>query len=106
MFSKIKNLFFPAASLFLLLLCWYLASKLTAADGISTQLYSPSRYVLMAAEINVSSIQQAMPNTRKVLLQADTATGRCWVLELTVPGAGNFNVSDAKWKAVPLPQNQ
>ena len=106
MFNKIKNLFFPTASFILLLLCWHLASKLTAADGNSTQLYSPSRYVLMAAEINVSSLQETMPNTRKVLLQADTATGRCWVLELTVPGAGNFNVSNAKWKAVPMPQNQ
>lgn len=93
-----------AALLVLVLFVCFLISRLEAADN-PVQTYAPGRYILLAAELNVSSLQNTLPNTRKVILQADTVSGRCWVLELTVPGAGNFQVTRARWRAVAPPQS-
>ena len=85
------------------LLVWAVSSRADGAEN-PVQTYTPGRYILLAAELNVSSLQTTVPNTRKVVLQADTRTGQCWVLELMVPGAGNFQVTSAAWRAVAPPQ--
>ena len=96
-----KILFATAAALLAGLLLWSFSSMLSAAED-STQNFSPSRYALMSAEINVASQQPGLSYTRKVIMRTDTATGQCWILELTVPGANDFKVVQANWKPVPV----
>ena len=73
---------------------------ISRADAVeTTQSYTPAHYMILAAEINVSS-PQSFSNTRKVLVRTNTKTGQCWVLELTVLGDQNFKVSKAHWKEV------
>ena len=79
----------------------FFSSKAEAAVD-STQNYTPARFALLAAELNVSSMSIGPNNTRQVIVRADTATGQCWVLELTVPGEGSFQVIRADWKAIPV----
>ena len=70
-----------------------------AADN-STQNYSPSRFALLSAQINVSSDEGGISNTRQVMVRADTLTGQCWILELKVYGYQNFRVANANWKPI------
>ena len=74
-------------------------SSAGAADN-STQNYSPSRFALLAAQINVSSDEGGISNTRQVMIRADTLTGQCWILELKVYGYQNFRVANASWKPI------
>lgn len=74
------------------------------AAGDSTQGYTPARFALLAARLNVSSMSISGDNTRQVIVRADTATGQCWILELTVPGEGSFKVLQGVWKPIPSGQ--
>ena len=74
-------------------------SQAGASENVTTQEYTPAHYMILAAEINVSS-PQSPSNTRKVMLRTNTNTGQCWVLELSVLGDQNFRVSKAHWKEV------
>ncbi len=75
-------------------------SSAGAADN-STQNYTPSRFALLAAQINVASDEGGTPyNTRQVMVRADTLTGQCWILELKVFGYQNFRVANASWKPI------
>lgn len=76
-----------------------LISRAGAAENNTTQTYTPAHYMILAAEINVSS-PQSLSNTRKVMVRTNTKTGQCWVLELTVLGDQNFKISKAHWKEV------
>lgn len=96
---KILKICLPLALIVAAILVWLGTSRLNAA-GDPVQTYSPNRFVLLSAELNVSSLQTMLPNTRKVVIQADSLTGQCWVLELTVPGQGNFQVTSARWRPV------
>lgn len=99
-----EYIYVPAALIVTALAVWQLATRLNASDN-PVQNYPPSRFVLLSAELNVSSFQAAVPNTRKVVIQSDTVTGQCWVLELTIPSAGNFHVASARWRPVTPPQS-
>ena len=68
-----------------------------------TQNFIPARYALVAAEIDAASLQPGTGGStgkRRVLVKLDTATGRCWVLQLQVAGAQNPQVLAANWAAV------
>ena len=91
-----------AAALLALLLAALMHTMLSragASENVTTQEYTPAHYMILAAEINVSS-PQSPTNTRKVMLRTNTKTGQCWILELTVLGDQNFKVNKAHWKEV------
>ncbi|MBQ9089130.1 MAG: hypothetical protein IJY46_10180 [Lentisphaeria bacterium] len=98
-----EYIYVPAVLIVTALVTWLLATRLNASDN-PVQNYTPSRFVLLSAELNVSSLQTAVPNTRKVVIQSDTVTGQCWVLELMIPSTGNFHVASARWRPVTPPQ--
>ena len=88
------------------------ATKTNAAEA-DTQQFTPARYVIVAAEVNVALIQNDAnggAGTRKVLLKMDTVTGEVWILQLGIFGGNDPRVTSASWCPVKLtvrpPQNQ
>ena len=103
-----------AASPFLALIAaailW--ATETNAAEA-DTQQFTPARYVIVAAEVNVALIQNDADGgagTRKVLLKMDTVTGEVWILQLGIFGGNDPRVTSASWCPVKLtvrpPQGQ
>jgi len=79
------------------------ALPLAAGGGADTQLFTPARYALVAAEVDTASLQPGTggpTGRRQVLVKLDTVSGRCWVLQLAVAGADNPTVIGASWAAV------
>ena len=80
------------------------AAPLAAGDSAAnTQIFIPARYALVAAAIDTASLQPGSGGElgrRQVLVKLDTVTGRCWILQLAVDGAGNPTVTGANWAAV------
>ena len=99
-----KSRFFrPAAAPLAALLLIAAAAPLAAGSAADTQLYTPARYVLIAAEVDAASLQEGSGGElgrRQVLVRLDTVTGRCWVLQLKVAGAQDPQVLAANWAAV------
>ena len=90
----------PLGALLLVAAATPLAAGGAAAD---TQLYTPARYALIAAEVDAASLQAGSGGElgrRQVLVRLDTVTGRCWVLQLKVAGAQDPQVLAANWAAV------
>ena len=70
----------------------------------TTQSYSPARFALFAAEINVAAQQFINDNhTQKVLARIDTQTGEIAILQLQISGINNPTVRSAFW--CPVPEN-
>ena len=68
----------------------------------TTQGYSPARFALFSAEINVAAQQFINDrHTQKVLARIDTQTGEIAILQLQVSGINNPTVRSASWCQVP-----
>ena len=75
-------------------------TKLQASQTmpVTTQEFSPSRYALAAAEINVANLQGGgKACTRKVLVRMDSVTGKAQILQMSVRGDGDPTVLSAVW---------
>ena len=98
-----KSVFVPAAALaavMLLLAGIACVNKLQASPAmpVSTQSFSPSRYALAAAEINVANLQSpGIACTRKVLVRLDSVSGKVQILQLSVRGDNDPTVLSAVW---------
>ena len=90
--------FAAAAAIFLLMLV--LIPSLTAQNA-NSQDFTPSRYVVVAADVNVLSPQ--IGNSGKiqsVMLKLDTVTGRSWILQVHVMGGNDPKVRYSSWHEV------
>ena len=98
-----RSVFVSAAALAALMLLFAGAAgfcKLQASPPmpVSTQSFSPSRYAVAAAEINVANLQS--PGTaclRKVLVRLDSVSGKVQILQLSVRGDNDPTVLSAVW---------
>ena len=64
----------------------------------NSQEYSPSRYVIVAAQINVLSPRMgADHDTQYVMVKMDTVTGKTWILQMDVAGGNNPKVRSSSW---------
>lgn len=81
---------------------WYLAAN-SGNSMNTTQNYTPSRYALLEADVNISNVMNSgglNNNVQKTVLKVDTLTGRVWVLQLAVNGTGDPTVRSAVWAQV------
>ncbi len=78
------------------------ALLMTAGWNGNSQGFTPSRYAVVAAEIDVSMPQTAgiNGNPRKVLVRLDTHSGAVSILQLSVAGINNPAVRSASWAKV------
>jgi hypothetical protein len=86
------------AAIFLLMMVFIPSST---AQNANSQDFSPSRYVVVAADINVLSPQ--MGNSGKiqsVMLKLDTVTGKSWILQVHVMGGNDPKVRYSSWHEV------
>ena len=87
------------------LVCGGLMFAATPARAADTQGFTPARYVIVAAEVDVALIQNDANGgggTRKVLLKMDTLTGEVWILQLGIFGGNDPRVTAASWCPVKL----
>ena len=102
-YSMGKNIFLPAAVIaaaMLTLTAVMHVTKLNASPTlpVNTQNYTPSRYAIAAAEINVAVLQSSgSSNVRKVLVRLDSVTGKLHILQMSVRGDNNPQVLSAVW---------
>ena len=90
--------FAAVTAIFLLMLA--LIPSLTAQNA-NSQDFTPSRYVVIAADVNVLSPQ--MGNSGKiqsVMLKLDTITGKAWILQVHVMGGNDPKVRYSSWHEV------
>lgn len=81
-----------------LLLCVLLLPTGNAQTG-NSQEFTPSRFVITAAEINVLSPQMNGSNaTQNVLVKMDTLTGKSWILQLEVAGGNEPRIRNSAWR--------
>ena len=68
------------------------------AQSRNSQNYQPSRYVIVAAQINVLSPRMgADHDTQYVMVKMDTVTGKTWILQMDVAGGNNPKVRSSSW---------
>ena len=95
-----------AATVALLALSGAWALKARASEN-DTQLFTPARYALVAAEVDVSLIQGSgsagKGHTRNVVMKLDSRTGEVWVLEMQLMGGNDPKVTNANWHLVKPP---
>ncbi|MBO7328153.1 MAG: hypothetical protein J6W00_05200 [Lentisphaeria bacterium] len=73
----------------------------STALSTDSQNFTPSRFVVIAADINVLSPQ--MGNNGKiqsVVLKMDTMTGKAWILQVQVMGGNEPKVRTSSWHEV------
>ena len=111
--EKKKMLMMPKKSLATALVGGALAAAAIPARAADTQGFTPARYVIVAAEVNVALIQNDAnggAGTRKVLLKMDTQTGEVWILQLGIFGGNDPRVTAASWcpvrMTVPAPRRR
>ena len=95
------------------LVCGGLMFAAAPARAADTQGFTPARYVIVAAEVDVALIQNDANGgggTRKVLLKMDTLTGEVWILQLGIFGGNDPRVTAASWcpikMTVPAPRRR
>ena len=78
-----------------------LALKTHASEN-NSQLFTPARFSLVAAEVDAALLQNTGGDNgeRKVLFKLDSVTGEVWVLQLSVIGGNDPRVTDANWYPV------
>lgn len=68
------------------------------AQNFSTQEYSPSRFAVISAEVNVLTPDMNVSrHTQHLLMRVDTVTGRTWLLQVNVAGGNEPRVRTAVW---------
>lgn len=91
------KIFYIAAAAAALFFCFWLGAQ----GGGSTQGFEPSRYALLAAEMNVSDvINSDGSNMQKCVFKMDTRTGEVWMLQAAVNGPQDPTVRSAVWARV------
>ena len=74
------------------------------AQSSNSQNYQPSRYVIVAAQVNVISPGiNGSHDTQYVLVKLDTLTGKSWILQLDVAGGDAPRVRQSAWKELGHP---
>lgn len=71
-----------------------------ADSSNDSQLFNAGRYALVAAEVDVQTLQQGINNEQQVVLKIDTVTGQVWVLQITSGGSSNPQINSASWQPV------
>ena len=73
----------------------------TGAQTGNSQDYSPCRYVIVAAEMDVDSLQMGESrDPRKVIVKMDTISGKTWVMQLGVTGGNAPKIRYSSWHEV------
>ena len=73
----------------------------TGAQTDNSQSFTPSRYVVMAADIDVDSLQVgAAPASRRFVVKMDTVTGRTWLLQVGMTGGNDPRIRSTSWHEV------
>ena len=75
-------------------------ARLTAQGAQTTQAFTPNRFALEAAEVNVKQLRPEGKCRQKMLFKIDTLTGQVWVLQVSSIGQVNPHVTEAAWKKV------
>ena len=79
---------------------------LRAADN-NSQLFTPARYELLAAPVDVALIQGAgsagAGHCRQAVFRLDAVTGEVWVLQMTIMGGNDPQVQGAEWHRIRQP---
>lgn len=93
------------AAIFTVILIAVLLSALllpeAVAQNANSQDFSPSRYVVVAADVNVLSPQMGSSGKlQSVMLKLDTITGRAWILQIHVMGGNEPKVRNSSWHEV------
>lgn len=71
------------------------------AQNANSQDFSPSRYVVVAADVNVLSPQMGSSGKlQSVMLKLDTITGRAWILQIHVIGGNEPKIRQSSWHEV------
>lgn len=98
-----------AATAALLALSGAWAVKARASEN-DTQLFTPARYALVAAEVDVALIQGSgsagKGHSRNVVMKLDSRTGEVWVLEMQLMGGNDPKITNANWHLVKQPPRQ
>jgi hypothetical protein len=69
------------------------------AQNDTTQEYHPSRFAVIAAEVNVLTPDMGGRNaTQHMMLRVDTVTGRTWLLQVNVAGGNEPHLRTAVWR--------
>ena len=101
-----KSIIFRGAILAVLLLIAALFAALYPAGAddtmpVSTQNFSPARFALAAAEINIANPQNpGLRPTQKALFRIDTISGEVSVLQMSVRGNNDPTVQSAVWAKI------
>ncbi len=73
----------------------------STAQNINSQDFTPSRYVVIASDINVLSPQMGSNGKiQSVMLKMDTVTGKAWILQVHVMGGNEPKVRSSFWHEV------
>lgn len=73
----------------------------TGAQTDNSQAFTPSRYVIMAADINVDSLQLGAAHaSRRFIVKMDTVTGRTWLLQVGMTGGNDPRIRSTSWHEV------
>jgi hypothetical protein len=105
-FIMTANIIYRGAVLVLLLLLLSAASALYPADAddtmpVTTQNFSPARFALAAAEINIANPQSpGVSTTQKALFRIDSVTGEVSVLQMAVRGNNDPTIQSAVWAQI------
>ena len=92
------KILYIAAATAALFFCFWLGAQ---GGGGSSQSFEPSRYALLAAEMNISNvINSDGSNVQKCVLKLDTRTGEVWMLQAAVNGPQDPTVKSAVWAKV------
>ncbi len=75
--------------------------KISASEN-NSQLFTPARFSLVAADVDVAMLQGGGGDDsgRNVVFKLDSVTGEVWVLQLSVVGGNNPQVTGASWYPV------
>lgn len=101
-----KTIFFRGAILVILLLLLSAVAALYPADAddvmpVTTQNFSPARFALAAAEINIANPQSpGISTTQKALFRIDSVTGEVSVLQMAVRGNNDPTIQSAVWAKI------
>lgn len=75
----------------------------STAQNVNSQDFTPSRFVVIAADINVLSPQMGnIGKIQSVILKMDTMTGKAWILQVHVMGGNEPKVRSSSWHEVGL----
>ena len=96
-----KRTYFILSAVLLMIGAGLLFLPSSSEAGNGTQSFTPARYALTDAEIDVSiSVPNGPVKEQKVMFKLDTVTGDVWVLQLSVQGQNEPAFAAANWVKV------